>query len=359
LTAPDKENRICPVNRKRFRRMYLKKCLVNHQRHYIVCESYWDRDCWRSRELADLGPDPEQHIVYPGGNSFYVKESLEEMLRTRGTAVNSDDIEELLMPFLDADIRRVVEMFQRPRKKAQTSGLSRDELLAAQQRLHPFDKRRLHYLRCGRVDIGNLDARPWKFFNVLLHKSRDELEHLLQEMERDLPPHEIGDYIYTALHMERHFSHLLTRHHPAFLDPEKLDHCLIEDLCLLNRDPAFFKGVSPHDPGRLHPYLIKYLILYMDNPFDPQNMWRETVDDFIRSHRFYRPPRPRPQGGMAEAEACRRLGILPEDFRKMDQKALLRCYRKRAKETHPDRGGNQTAFIQITRAYECLMALKN
>jgi len=340
--------------------MYLKRRFINHDRHYILCESYWDEDCWKSRRLMDLGPDPERHIVYPGGNSFYVDESVEERLRARGSAVDSDELERLFMPFIDPRIRRIVEMFQRPKKGDERHHrLNRDELMEAQQRLHPFDRRRLHYLRCGRVDIGNLDARPWKFLNILLDKSRDELEHLLQDMERDLPPHEVGDYIYTALHLQSHFSHLLTRHQPAAMNPEKLDQYLVEDLCLLNQDPAFFRGVGRHDPDTLHPYLTKYLILYFDNPFDPQNFWRETLEDFVRKRRFYKPPRPRSHVSMQEEEACRRLGILLEDFKKMDRKTLLRCYRRRAKETHPDRGGDEGTFIQITQAYETLVILKS
>ncbi|MCF8143661.1 MAG: J domain-containing protein [Deltaproteobacteria bacterium] len=340
--------------------MYLKRRFVNHERHYILCESYWDVDCWRSRQLMDLGPDPEQHVVYPGGNSFYVDQVLEERLQAKGSPVDSDALEALFMPFIDPRIRRIVEMFQRPKNRSgRHSRLNRDELMAAQQRLHPFDKRRLHYLRCGRVDIGNLDARPWKFLNILLDKSRDELEHLLEEMERDLPPHEMGDYIYTALHMQRHFSHLLTRHHPAFLGSEKLDAYLLEDLCQLNRDPEFFMGVGRYDPDTLHPYLTKYLILYFDNPFDPQNIWQETVEDFIRKHRFHSPPRSRAPEFMPEVEACRCLGILPEDFKKMDRKALRRCYRRRAKESHPDQGGDEGTFIQITQAYERLRTLKS
>jgi hypothetical protein len=77
--------------------MYLKRRFVNNDRHYILCESYWDGDCWKSRRLMDLGPDPERHIVYPGGNSFYVDESLEERLRAKGSAVDSDELEELFM----------------------------------------------------------------------------------------------------------------------------------------------------------------------------------------------------------------------------------------------------------------------
>lgn len=260
--------------------MYLKQQVINKYRHFIVCESYRDGDCWRSRQLMDLGPDPERHIVYPGGNSFYVEESVEDRLRQKGSHVSSGEIEKLFMPFVDAEIRRNVERFERPVRRVKgRDRLGREELLKRQRGLHPFDKRRLHYLRCGRVNIGNLDARPWKFLNVLLDKSRDELETVLIEMEQALPPHEIREYIYTALHMQGHFRHLLTRHQPAFLDQEKLENHLVEDLCRLNRDPAFFKGVVHHDPDNLHPYLIRYLIFFFDTPFDSHRARGERVED--------------------------------------------------------------------------------
>ena len=308
----------------------------------------------------DIGPDPEQYIVYPGGNSFYVEEAIEERLREKGCSFSYDELEELFIPFIDPEIRRIVDSFQRPSRGSKPRHpLNRDELLKRQEGLHPFDKRRLHYLRCGRVDIGHLDARPWKFLNVLLDKSRDEIENLLEEMENELSSHEFRDYIYTALHMQGHFAHLLTRQQPAFLDSEKLDAYLVEDLCVLNRDPGFFKGVEPHDPDDLHPYLIKYLIYYFDYPFDQQRAWGETMADFIWRHRFYRPPRPPSGSSMPEKEACRCLGISPEDFKKMDPKALIRCYRQLAMKAHPDRGGDEDAFIRITEAYEQLLNLKN
>jgi len=339
--------------------MYLKQRRIRNRRRHVLCESYWDGDCWRSRHLMDLGPNPGLHIVYPGGNSFYVDESIEERLQEMGASFSSDEIEQLFMPFVDPEIRRIVEQFQRPARRRQHPGKrDRNALLKKQKALHSFDKRRLHYLRCGRVDIGNLDARPWKFLNVLQDKSRDELETLLHDMERDLPPHEIRAYIYTALHMQAHFSHLLTRHLPGAMDPEKLDRYLVEDLCRLNRDPQFFKGVEPHDPDALHPYLKKYLILYVDNTFDRQRAWGETVKDFIWKHRFYRPPPPRTAAAMPEQEACRCLGLSPEAFRKMDRRALTRYYRQKAKETHPDRGGEEGTFIEITAAYERLLQMK-
>jgi hypothetical protein len=307
----------------------------------------------------DLGPDPDKHIVYLGGNSFYVHESVEDMLREKGASFSSDEIEEIFMPFIDPEIRRIVERFQRPvRRGKRNKVLSRNDLMKKQKDLHSFDKRRLHYLRFGRVDIGNLEARPWKFLNVLLDKSRDEIENVLEGMERDLPPQETQDYIYTALHMQSHFRNLLIRHQPAFLNKDKLDNYLLKDLCRLNTDDTFFQGVEHHDPETLHPYLIKYLILYFDFEFDPRNLWGEYVDDFIWKHRFYKAPRSRAGISMPAEEACKCLGISPQDFKDMKQEELLSCFRNLAKETHPDRGGDEETFIKIKEAYECLSSLK-
>jgi DnaJ-class molecular chaperone len=61
---------------------------------------------------------------------------------------------------------------------------------------------------------------------------------------------------------------------------------------------------------------------------------------------------------VSEREACQCLGISPEDFQKMERRDLIRCYRKLAKETHPDRGGDKGDFVEIKEAYECLLMRK-
>jgi curved DNA-binding protein CbpA len=43
----------------------------------------------------------------------------------------------------------------------------------------------------------------------------------------------------------------------------------------------------------------------------------------------------------------------------MTRLELIRCYRRRAKETHPDRGGKREIFVQVQEAYECLMKRKS
>lgn len=335
--------------------MYLKRTRRSGRYHYLICESYDAGGTWRHRELKDLGPDPGVWIEYPGGNSFHLREGLEEELRALSGDVTDDALESLFLPFLHPHIRRIVEQFQRydPSKKP-WKAYSRDELFRRQQTLHDFDKRRIHYLRCGRTDIGNLDARPWPFLNILIDKSRDEVEAVLEEMERELPPWEVRPYLYTALRCQTRFSHLLTRNRPEALDPERVDEAFLEDLCRLNRDERFFRGVDDHRPQDLHAYLVRYAVLYFDHDYDRSVPWREYVEDFIRKHRS---PPPRSSAGLDEADkrACRRLGMKPKELRSMGRRELTRIYRKRAMTCHPDHGGESEAFVKLQEAYQRLL----
>ena len=39
----------------------------------------------------------------------------------------------------------------------------------------------------------------------------------------------------------------------------------------------------------------------------------------------------------------------------MERKELVRLYRRKAKELHPDRGGDQESFIRLSEAFTCLV----
>jgi hypothetical protein len=151
---------------------------------------------------------------------------------------------------------------------------------------------------------------------------------------------------------------LLTRHEPEILDPLKVDHYFLEEVCKLNSDETFFKGVGRADPVSLHPYLIKYVILYFDHTFDPSLAWDEYMQEFRWRRQFYRRPPSSTSATMAEKEACVCLCITQEEFRKMDLKQLTRHYRKLAKRAHPDVGGEEKDFVKIKEAYESLMTKK-
>jgi hypothetical protein len=59
---------------------------------------------------------------------------------------------------------------------------------------------------------------------------------------------------------------------------------------------------------------------------------------------------PNAPGGPTRREAYRTLGLEPG----ADEAAVKRAYREKVKDTHPDRGGDEEAFKQVTRAYERL-----
>ena len=307
----------------------------------------------------DLGSDPGAYLEYPGGNSFHVKESFLERVQGIAERFSEGKLEALLMPFMDPHIRRIVERFERPKESARPwRSLSSDEVLEQQKKLHSFDKRRFHYLRFGRVQMGDLDRRPFRFLQVLSEKSRDEIEAMMEQMEWVLKPHERRTYVYTAFRLQNHFQHLFTRNHPSALDPERVDEFFMEDICRLNKDERFFDGVAPHDQQSLHPYLIKYLILYFDNDFVPGTFWNQTVKDFMWKHRFHRKAKPHISSAVSHKAACRCLEISLDDFKQMDRQKLTRCYRRLAKKTHPDRGGEGDRFVEIKAAYEMLLQMK-
>ncbi|MGD8432502.1 MAG: J domain-containing protein [Syntrophobacterales bacterium] len=307
----------------------------------------------------DLGQYPGDYIEYFGGNAFYFKEELEETLQDKGVTYSTDDLEEIFKPFLDPDIRRIIENFERPKSRLkQWSTCSDKEILKHQRGLHSFDKRRLHYLRCGQVNIGNLDRLPLKFFSVLFEKSRDEIEQVFGEKEQILRPDEIRRYLYAALRLQTHFSHLLTRHQPEILDPLKLDQHFLEEICILNSDKTFFRGVESTDPASLHPYLAKYVILYFDHAFHPELAWDEYMQEFRWRHQFYRRTSSTAGATLPEEEACQCLGITQEELRKMDLQQLTSHFRKLAKKAHPDVGGDEKTFVKIKEAYESLATTK-
>jgi len=333
--------------------LYLRRVKNEDGLHHVIRSSYREGECWKSRDLLDLGLDPGEYIVYPGGNGFYFEPDLEERLLAQGELFTSDDLEHLFLPFLRPEVRRVVESYRhRSGSRDPQDAPSSEEFAQRQRHLHSFDKRRLHFLRCGRVDIGDLDGRPWGFLKVLMEKSRDEIEHVIEGMERVLRPQEVCSYVFTALHLQTKFPHHPWRNRPAALDQDEVDQWVLAALCDMNTDETFFAGVDRHDGSRLHPYLVKYLVLYFDAE-TAGGLRPEDLREILRRQRFS-PPRPAvPRMGVDAA--CRLFGISRERMVAMERKELVRLYRRKAKELHPDRGGDQESFIRLSEAFTCLV----
>jgi hypothetical protein len=337
--------------------LYLRRVISQDGCHYVIRASYRDGECWRSEDLADLGADPATHVEYAGRNSFYFSSDLEEKLQAKGVKYSIEDLEELFLPFLPPHIRRLIESFQtHTTRRHGRRTCSEQELTQKQRGLHSFDKRRLHFLRCGRVDIGDLDRRPWKFLNVIMEKSRDEIEHVIEDMERVLRPHELCPYLFTALHLQSRFPHHLLRNHPAALDRDEVDNYFLEELCAVNEDETYFAGMERFDRTTLHPLLVKYLVLYFDSEFEG-NAWPEQLVEFMRRRAFYR--RLPAVRRMDIEEACTLFGISKEEVVRLDRNQLARLYRCKAKELHPDRGGDKESFIRMSEAFACLTEQKS
>jgi hypothetical protein len=333
--------------------LYLRRVMFSDGCHYVLRESYGDGDFWKHRDLADLGANPAGWIEYTGGNGFYINGDLEEKLQAGGVEYSSEDLEGLFLPFLKPHIRRIIENFGSHTTRAhRPTRFSEPQMTLMQRRLHSFDKRRLHFLRCGRGDIGDLDRRSWKFLNVLVGKSRDEIEHLMEGMECVLRTHEMRLYLFTALHLQNHFPHHVLRNHPAALDRETVDNCFLEALCCVNNDAAFFAGLEGGMRTNLHPYLTRYLILYFDSDFE-QPQWPEFIREFAGRRQAYRRIAAVQRMGMDDA--CRIFGVSREQVARMKGEELVRMYRRKAKELHPDKGGDKESFIRMGEAFACLM----
>ena len=128
--------------------MYLAEHTIKGRKKYIIRDSLYsfESNCWKSRDLFDLGRAPWEYIVYPGGNAFYIKESVSQQLAAQGVEHDECDLEELLWRFVRKEIRQKLEPFYCRGRRTVRKEIKKD---LGEQQLQVFDKRRMYYLRCG------------------------------------------------------------------------------------------------------------------------------------------------------------------------------------------------------------------
>ena len=331
--------------------MYLAQKKIHGKNHYSIRQSYDDGDVFRSRILFELGPDPENYFVYPGGSSFSVAEHLIESMQPFVNGDVGDKLETLLWPFIDPEIRIKLEPFYRRQQKFQSSKITDDELEAIDRQIHIFDRHRLHYLRYGGLDQSRIWKMPAKLFRVLLNKSRDEREQYFIEQERCLESSEFKLYIYVIFDLQRHFTEIIARAMPQGLNQELVDEHFLDDLCRLDRDPFLWAGMEPEN--KLHDYLIRYLILFFDFNYGASTFLEDYIRQFMNSHRKFSFPESKSTISMEEASNI--FDVPAEDLKGMSKKQLTRLYRKKAKDLHPDTGGDHQTFVELCEAYEKLL----
>jgi hypothetical protein len=334
--------------------LYLASKKINGQLHYLIRESYQKKDVLLSRDLVELGTDPTQFIIYPGGNAFYIAEVIEDRLLELGAGEKLDELEDIFWRFVQPEIRRVLEPF-RSREERHRAGRKKqapaDEFTVP---LHMFDKRRVHFLKFGQADQRNIGRMPPKLFRGLRNKSRDEIEHWFMDMEGELNPREYKIYTYTIFNLQNFFYESFAAGNPEMLSQDKVDEHFIEQICRLNQDPLFWMGMNL--TTGLHNHLIRYVLLHFDYDYAPGSFLEDYLRQFVNSRRDYRPPYKSAAAGLKEASTI--LGESQTNLKKMNRRDLARLYRRKAQELHPDKGGDHDQFVRLTEAYHELMKTK-
>jgi hypothetical protein len=334
--------------------LYLAQTTVNGQTHYSIRESYLHKNQFLNRNLLDLGIDPAQYIVYPGGNSFYIHESIEERLNDLDVYPKNDELEDIFWRFLDPTIKRALETFRNRQNNLKHRKVPKARDTQAASKFHGFDQRRILYLRCGNTNQKNITCVPHKLFQVLKDKSRDEIEQMFMEMERNLSVREYKTYAYVIFNLQDFFTQWFAQTAPKLLDKKAVDEHFMEEICRLNSDIKFWSGMETGNS--LNEYLVRYAVMYFDYDYAPKSFIEEYIRNFINSRRDYHPPFTSQKATLEEAGTL--FKTTSDELKKLSRKDLVRLYRKRIQKLHPDKGGDHNKFIKLTQAYHHLLRTK-
>jgi hypothetical protein len=336
--------------------MYLAFTDKAGRRRYQIRQSIFNADhqCYKSQLIFDLGPDPARFISCIADDVCYFSEELcaclERVTRHNPTTV----LEELLWDFLPVEERRRLELF-RYRGRVTLRPLSREDRAAIEHNVHLFDRRRLYYLRYGAVDQSRISRLNPKLYRPLLQKSRDEREFYFRNLEKVLHAGELKTYVFAIFDLQRHFSQSYSATMPEALSQIEIADRFIADLCALNSDPSFWNAHPAADS--LQEHLIRYLIMFFDYGYGRRSLFDDFLREFMGRHRTFRWPDRKPaiSTGAVEAIFETKWHLLQA----MSKRELTRLYRRRAKQLHPDSGGDHHQFIELNAAYASLILRKS
>ncbi|MBU0513965.1 MAG: J domain-containing protein [Proteobacteria bacterium] len=329
--------------------MYLAR---HHNGDYVIRESVERPGGWRSRDVMTIGPDPAAHLHFPSPTAYYLDPDLAEEIERRASHYDEAQLDRLFFRFLPPGLQARIKQFE-GRGRGSAKKIPKTVRAERQSQVHPFDKRRLYFLRYGQMNLGAALLKPYPCYDQVVQKSRDEIEWLITGLETVLKFRERKAYVYAAFDLQRFFPNNPLKFMPAGLDPEAVDDRFVEELCRLGRDRGFVSENYRID--RLSDYLVKYLIMYFDSEFEDHRPEADFLEDFINQHRVYRPPAPK---GPSLARACRIMGLSEAQYKGLDKKGLTRVYRRLVMACHPDRGGDQERFIQVKEAFTRLVQIK-
>ncbi len=332
--------------------MYLARRRFKGKIHYILRMTCVEEGRLTFYDLLELGTNPSKYIVYPGGNSYYLNEMIESVLIKKGVNPDPDLLEDIFWPFIKPSVKVAIDYFRqrstKGKKRGRLSALEKETIMKS---VHPFDKRRAHYLKVGNMEQGPLERMPPVIFRNLVDKSRDEIEQSFMQQEQVLNGNELKTYVYTIFNLQQFFNSIISVKMPQAMDQDKVDKYFLEEICLINK--ALFKKFSDYSKNSVHEYLIRYLIMFFDNMYAGSTLLDEYAKDFKYWHHFFQYTQPEKRIGMKKAASV--FGVEKEKLKNMDRKSLTRLYRRLAHEYHPDKGGDEEKFIELNRVYEGLM----
>lgn len=333
--------------------LYLARDILGSGLRYSLRQTYHDikTDLLRHREIFDLGDSPQQFIIYLGDNSYCIDDRVTAAIEPYIAGDAAEMVEELLWPFVRPDIRAKLEPFMNRGSHKRLTPVSAAEKSAIENEIHLFDRRRLHYLFYGAIDQGRLYKMPAKLCRRLLGKSRDEKEQYFVASEQVFYADQVKEYLFTIFNLQQHFSESFARIMPQALSQDRLDTFFVDELCRLNNDPAFWQGIEP--AKGLQPYLIRYLIMFFDYDFNAGQAINDYIKQFMNSHRQFHFPKK--QSSMTTDKASEIFGESADKLTKLSKKELTKLYRRKAKELHPDTGGEHDEFVRLTEAFEQLL----
>ena len=327
--------------------MYLARQFSHNMIQYSIRESYLDGKTYRYRDLIGLGTDPRNYVVYTDNRTYAIDDSIASRLREKGVEADPFDLEDLFKPFIDPVLREKVDSFAdraKHRNWKPTSGEMKQRILAE---THLFDRRRAHFLRFGQTDQRQL-MRASPVYKVMLDKSRDEIEQYFLGEEMMLRPDEYKNYIFAIFNLQAFFTESFAHTMPEALNADKMDEHFIDQVCKLHSDEDFWKGFVLEET--LNDYLVRYVIMYFDFSFTSGTGWEHYIRDFMDSKRRFVPPTSSKR--MSVSEVATVFGVSRAELAEMDIKELKRLFRKKARELHPDQGGEHEAFIELANAYK-------
>lgn len=335
--------------------MYLATLRRGGSPHFQLRQSQQcENGFYRHRLVFDLGFWPMDHFEVFDDHVILFSSKL---LTAAEEAVGKEAeilLESLLTPFFPKEIQRRQSLFRTHRVPV-VGPVTAAEKEKIKAQIHLFDRRRLYYLRYGAVDQSRLHKLHEKCCRPLIGQSRDEREYWFMEEERALRPSMYFEYVFAIFNLQRHFNQSFAPWLPLALAYDEIAERLEQGVCHLMEDPRFWQ--SQEKKEILSSHLARYLIMFFDADPAPGSSHQDYLRSTMGSHRRFSWPEKK-----VKTPAKRLEKLFAKDhnqLKRLSRVELTRLYRKKAMELHPDQGGDHDLFIELSQAYDELLAKKS